>query len=130
MYHIPFHEITGLLMYIANSTRLNIAYATNILTQVMHNLGCIHWHAAKQIVRYLKGTQNLQLTYGKNNQGLFAYADVSHTTEDINYKSMSGYVMFLNRGAFSWSVKKQPIITLSSAKAEYVALTHASQEIL
>jgi hypothetical protein len=44
--------------------------------------------------------------------------------------SISGFVHFVGVGAVTWSSKKQPIVTLSSTEAEYVALTHASKDIL
>ena len=34
---------------------------------------------------------------------------------------MSGYVFLLNSGAISWLSKKQPIVTLSTTEAEFVA---------
>jgi hypothetical protein len=33
-------------------------------------------------------------------------------------------------GAFGWSSKKQPIVALSTAEAEYIAATHATKEVL
>ena len=44
--------------------------------------------------------------------------------------SISGFVFFVGQGVISWSTKKQPIITLLSTKSEYVALTHASKDII
>jgi len=38
-------------------------------------------------------------------------------------KSTLGYVFYLGSGAISWASKKQPIVSLSTAKAEYVAAT-------
>ena len=36
-------------------------------------------------------------------------------------KSTSGYIFMMGTGAVSWSSKKQPIVTLSSTEAEFVA---------
>jgi hypothetical protein len=44
--------------------------------------------------------------------------------------SISGFTYFVGLGTVSWSAKKQPIITLSSTEAEYVALTHAAKDII
>ena len=38
-------------------------------------------------------------------------------------KSTSGYIFMMGTGAVSWSSKKQPIVTLSSTDAEFVAAT-------
>ena len=40
-----------------------------------------------------------------------------------------GYINFLNHGAVSWASRQQPIVTLSSAEAEYVALAAEIQEV-
>jgi hypothetical protein len=38
-------------------------------------------------------------------------------------KSTSGYVFLMSSSVVSWSSKKQPIVTLSTTKAEFVATT-------
>src|ERR1700749_4250076 len=101
-------------MYIANGTRPDIAYAVNMLAQVAVNPGRVYWNAAKHVVRYLKGTRDLRLTFGSTSEGLIGYSDASHGSEDLGWKSMSGYVFTIGGGAVSWSGKKQPIIALSS----------------
>jgi hypothetical protein len=130
MRHVPYRELIGLLMYIANGTRPDICYAVNMLAQVASNPGRVHWEAAKRVVRYLKGTRELRLTWGTSSSGLIGYTDASHASEDLGYKSMSGYVFLLAGGAISWSAKKQSLIALSTAEAEYIAMTHAAKELL
>jgi len=44
--------------------------------------------------------------------------------------SISSFTYYLGIRPVSWSSKKQPIITLSSTKAEYVTLTHMLKDIL
>ena len=45
-------------------------------------------------------------------------------------KSTSGYVSLKNSAAISWRSKKQTIVALSTAEAEYVALCAAVQECI
>ena len=40
-----------------------------------------------------------------------------------------GFINFVNHGPVSWASKLQPIVTLSSAEAEYVALASEVQEV-
>src|SRR6201999_1863396 len=45
MRNVPYREAVGGLMYIANGTRPDIAYATNILARVASTPGRVHWEA-------------------------------------------------------------------------------------
>jgi len=51
-------------MYIAISTRLDIAHAVQQLCRHLDCYGPIHWDAAKRVVQYLKGTRDLKLILG------------------------------------------------------------------
>lgn len=55
------------------------------------------------------------------NEGLVGYTDSNYAGDLNDRKSTSGYVFMLGSGAVAWSSKKQPIVTLSTTKAEFVA---------
>jgi len=44
--------------------------------------------------------------------------------------AISGYTFLIDGGAISWQSCKQEIVTLSTAKAEYVATTHVAKEAI
>lgn len=50
-----------------------------------------------------------------------AYSDSDFAGDLDDRKSTSGSVFLLAGGAISWSSKKQPVVTLSTTEAEYVA---------
>ena len=50
-----------------------------------------------------------------------AYTDNDYARDIDDRKCTSGYVFMLSGGAISWTSKKQPIVTLSTTEAEYVA---------
>ena len=83
---------------------------------------CLHMKAAKRILRYVKGTLNYGLFYSSSkNFNLVGYSD-SDWGGDINdRKSTSGFLFYVGETAFTWSLKKQSIVTLSTCEAEYVA---------
>ncbi|GKV45376.1 hypothetical protein SLEP1_g52467 [Rubroshorea leprosula] len=54
---------------------------------------------------------------------LAGFTDSDYAGDLDDKKSTSGFVFMLGSGAISWSSKKQPIVTLSTTEAEYVAAT-------
>ena len=116
-------------MYIAVATRPDIAFAVSALSQFLNNPGVAHWEGVKKIFRYLSGTKTLELTYGGEQQGLEGYTDTDGATQE-HRRAMSGYIFLINGGAISWSSRKQELVTLSTAEAEYVAATHAAKEAI
>ncbi|KAF2300482.1 hypothetical protein GH714_013766 [Hevea brasiliensis] len=78
--------------------------------------------AAKRALRYLKGTVNYGIHYKKGGDGeLLAFTDSDYAGDMEDMKSTSGYVFLMNSSAVSWCSKKQPIVTLSTTEAEFVA---------
>ena len=58
-------SLIGSLMYAAVGTRPDIAFAINRLASLMANPTMYHWTAAKHVLRYLKGTKDIGITYSK-----------------------------------------------------------------
>ena len=116
-------------MYAATSTRPDIAFAVSILSQFMKNPGQTHWEAVKDVMRYLKGTADLKLTLGGKDRGLEAYVDADWASQSHRH-SMSGYTVLLHGAPVAWSARKQSILALSTAEAEYIALTAVGREVL
>jgi reverse transcriptase-like protein len=129
MKNVPYREAVGSLMYAAMGTRPDIAFATSTVAQFSENPGWAHWEAVKQIFRYLMGTKTLELTYGGEERGLVGYVDADGASQE-HRRAISGYVFMVDGGAVSWSSKKQELVTLSTAEAEYVAQTHAAKEAI
>ena len=45
-------------------------------------------------------------------------------------KSISSHVFQFDTSAVSWNPKRQSVVALSSTEAEYIALSHAAQEVM
>ena len=61
---------------------------------------------------------------------LIAYTDSDYACDLNDRKSTSGYIFLLSSGAVSWISKKQPIVTLSTTKAEFVAAAGCASQVI
>ncbi len=129
-----YQAIVGSLMYAAIGTRVDIAHAVQQLSQYSSNPSPVHLTAAKRVLRYLKGTRSLGITY-------HAHADRELPLEPIGYsdadwgndlddrKSISGQVFLLAGAPITWSSRKQRTVAKSSMEAEYMAASAAASEV-
>ena len=54
------------------------------------------------------------------------YIDSEYAGDIDDHKSTSGNIFMMSSGAICWSSKKQPIVTLSTTEAEFVAVAACS----
>ena len=127
MKHILYRAVVGSLMHLAVGMRPDITFAISMVAQFSNKPGMVHWEAVKRIYRYLAGTKGLALTFGAGKKGLKGYMDTDGASQE-HHHAISGYAYILDGGAVSWMSKKQELVTLSTAEAEYVAATHAVKE--
>lgn len=95
----------------------------------MHDPREHHFSALKRILRYIKGTirHGIHL-YRSTTTGLVAYSDADWAGCPSSRRSTSGYCVFLGDNLISWSSKRQPTISRSSAEAEYRGVANAVSE--
>jgi hypothetical protein len=79
-------------------------------------------------LKYLQKTKDAKLVYHSEPKELVGFSDASYTPNSEDRKSISGYLFQMNEAAISWKSKKQPIVSLSSMEAEYIAITAAIKE--
>lgn len=65
MRKVPYSNAVGSLMYSMVCTKPDLAYSVSIVSRFMSNLGKDHWEALKWVLRYLKGTSEVGLLYGR-----------------------------------------------------------------
>ena len=90
-----------------------------------------HWEQAKRVLRYLKGTAESVLMYGgAPSSKVVGWSDSDYASDIGERRSRTGYVFMLNGAAVSWKSQRQQTVALSTAEAEYMALTAATQEAM
>ncbi|GJV16273.1 retrovirus-related pol polyprotein from transposon TNT 1-94 [Tanacetum coccineum] len=90
-----------------------------------------HLKEVKRIFKYLKGTINMGLWYPKDSGfELTAFSDADHAGCLDTRKSTSGGIQFFGDKIVSWMSKKQNCTAISSAEAEYVALSVSYAQVM
>ena len=125
-----YQSAIGSLLYLAVCTRPDISYAVSTLAKFTLKPNNKHWTALKRIFRYLQGTKTLGLKYSRNSEisGIVGYSDADWAGDVAERRSTSGYMFLFNGGPISWKSQRQKCVALSTAEAEYVALSSAAQE--
>jgi hypothetical protein len=127
MHDVPYREAVGTLNWAALAMRPDIAYTVAMVARFGANPGPTHWEAVKRIFRYLAGTCDLWLLYGKTRHILEGYADADGSMAKDRH-TISGYAFLIDGGTVSWSSKQQEIVSLSTMESKYVAATHGMKE--
>jgi len=93
-------ELVGSLLYLATGTRPDISVAVGQLTRHVSASAMEHLAAAKTVLRYLKGTASLGLTYGSA-AAMGGYSDADYAGDLDTRRSTTGYVFTFNGAAVS-----------------------------
>ena len=95
----------------------------------MHAPRDSHWFLVKRIIHYICGTMSLGLTLTASaSTDLVAYSDADWADCSDMRRSMSGYCIYLGPSLIYWSLKRQPMVSRSSAEAEYRVVANAVAE--
>ena len=132
-------SIIGMLMYLANKIRPDIAHAVHACARYTHFPKKSHATAVKHILRYLKGTNDKGMIIKPNDiQELNCYVDSDfagayavYPDQDPNsIKSRTGYVILYQGCPLLWVSKMQTQCALSTMESEYLALSQAMRDLI
>ncbi|EOY07331.1 Cysteine-rich RLK (RECEPTOR-like protein kinase) 8 [Theobroma cacao] len=97
-----YKSMVSSLLYLS-ATRLDLMFATNLLSRFMQNPSVCHFTVAKSVLRYIKGSID-------------------------DSKSTNGFCFSFGNALFCWNIKKQDIVAQSFTKAEYKATAAAANQ--
>lgn len=125
-----YQRLVGKLIYLSH-TRPDIAYAISVVSQFMHNPSEEHMKAVIRILRYLKASPGKGLMFRKcNHLNIDGYTDADWAGSITDRKSTSGYFTFVGGNLVTWRSKKQKVVALSSAEAEFRGMAKGLCELL
>ena len=150
-------SILGSLQWLATCTRPDLSTITNMLAKYQANPSQGHIDAAKHVLRYVKGTKSMGITFSsKDNDKLQSFVkfpipasqitaltDANWGPQDASIpkpglppveldlfksRSVSGYVIWLG-GPMHWVSKRQTITARSSAESEIYATDECVKQL-
>jgi len=131
--NVPYRQIIGSLMYLAVSTRPDLSYVVGVLSRFLEQPSASHWLTAKRVLKYIKGTLEVGITYNGNcdeKNRLVAFSDSDYASCVNTRKSTSGVILIINGGPVVWSSRKQSVVATSTTDAEYIAMCEAAKEVV
>eukprot|EP00171_Calliarthron_tuberculosum_P023139 IDg23139t1 len=118
------------LLFLANQTRPDTATSVGILSLFVSKPTKQLLKCCQRVFGYLKGTASYGLVQRKKSTlNIEVFCDSDFAGERQERKSRTGWVILVNDVAVSWASHKQTCTALSTAEAEYVAMSECAQEI-
>ena len=127
-----YRSIVGSLRYLVN-TRPDLAFSVGYVSRFLEEPHEDHLAAVKHILRYITGTMNWGLWFGRKKEKeaqLIGFSDSDYAGDVDASKSTTGVIFFLTGSPITWQSKKQKVVAQSSCEAEYIAAANATCEAL
>ena len=117
------------LIYLT-TTRPDIAFVVQQLSQHVSQPRVVHYRAAIRILQYVKSFSAKGLFYEhKTDLSLSGFADSDWASCPTTRQYVTGYTIFLGSSLVSWKSKKQSTVSRSSCEAEYRTLAALTYEV-
>ena len=117
-----YQRLVGKLIYLSH-TRPDIGFSVSVFSQFMNGPTEEHMEAVNRILRYLKMTPGKGLYFRKNTRkDIEVFVDADWAGSITDRRSTSGYCTYVWGNLVTWRSKKQPVVSRSSAEAEFRAM--------
>jgi hypothetical protein len=130
-----YRSAVGLLIWIQQTVRYDISYATHRLASFLSNPGPQHFKALYWLAGYLKGSmlRGIKYSYGGNLE-ISGFVDANHLNDVDDRLSTWCYVFTVNGSPFSWKVGKTKRVcvggTMESEIRAIDSMKHGIKELL
>ncbi len=138
----PYRSVVGHLQYAASTCRPDLSYACSVLSRVLVAPTPVHVHACNHVLRYIKGTRELGITFSGGEWDtldvdgmcmavfhLDGYADAS-LTDQPGAKSTDGHVVFMGGGPVIWRSRVQRTAAQGTCESEYDAMAQCTKALI
>ncbi|MBW0577913.1 hypothetical protein O181_117628 [Austropuccinia psidii MF-1] len=126
----PYLQQIGILLYIAQASRLDISHAVNYLAIFSMGTDKSHWLALDHLISYVRGTRHMCILIANANKSpeMKCYIDANWGGEGDCLTH--GYLVMHGKNPISWQSKRKTTVASSNAQAEYMSLSFAVRECI
>ena len=125
-----FHHNVAKLLFLSKRARPDIQTTVAFLCTRVQKPDVDDWKKLGRVMKYLRGTEELVLTLEADNMDVIKWwADGAFAVHD-DFKSHTGGLMMLGKGAAYSTSTKQKINTKSSTEAELVAVDDVIGQVI
>ena len=118
-------------LFYLTASRPDISCSVGVCARYQANPKESHMIALKRIIKYVKTTTDFGIWYRKDtNDVLTGYSDADWAWNANDRKSTLGGCFYMGNNFVSWMSKNQNSISLSTAKAEYIATDSCCTKLL
>jgi len=123
----------GMLLHLLKHSSIDLGNPVRQLTKVLKSPTLLAYEEMLRIIKFVLETATMGLklvptfTKGQLEWRLLGASDSDWANDKDNRKSIMAFILFLNGIPILWPSKQASIVALSTAEAEYIAL---SEEIL
>ena len=115
---VTYASVVGSLMYDMVGSRPDLAFAVGLVSRFVSKPSREHWEAVKWILRYLKGSKDVCLTFTKSeNFEVEGFCDSDYSTDLDKRRSIIGYVFKVGGNTVSWRSTLHHVVALSTTYA-------------
>ena len=134
-----YRQVIGMLNYLQGSTRPDISMAIHQCARFSNDPRALHERGVRHIGKYLLATKERGLVFKPDStKGIECFVDAdfaggwskADASNPENVMSRTGYVIFYAGCPVLWASKLQTEIALSTAEAEYIALSSAMRDVI
>lgn len=125
----PYAAALGVLRYIADCTRPDIAFITGSLARHTRDPALRHCQAMQYVARYLTGTKDEGLYYAGDKTRLQAYADADFADCRDTRQSTHGNVLYYASTPISWCSRRIKTVVVSTCAAEYISNSKTGEHV-
>ena len=138
-YSWKYRTAVGMLSYLQGNTRPEISMAVHQTARFCNNPMLSHEKAVMRLGRYLLHTKDRGIIFEPDkSKGLECYVDAdfaggwsaADSDDADNVMSRTGFIIMYANCPIYWCSKLQTEIALSTAEAEYIALSQALREVI